>query len=205
MTQKQGGHISKTLTVQGNMSKPVVLAFAGPNGSGKRTLSARMPLCGVYINADDLKKEYALTDLEAAQKAEALRNKLVEKKTDFTFETVLSTRRNLYLLQKAKENGYEVQCIYILTCKADINVARVKGRVREGGHDVPEDKIRNRYTKALKLLPQIIDVCNKILIYDNSVMPSLVFTKDEEKIKYFSTKLWPIEKLRKLLKRGVKG
>jgi len=142
---KQSGHTLKMPMAPGNMSKPVVMVFAGPNGSGKSTFTRQIPHYGVYINADDLKKEYALTDIEAAQRAEALRNRLVEKKADFTFETVLSTERNLLLLRKAKEQGYEVHCIYVLTCNADINVARVRGRVCEGGHDVPEDKIRSRY------------------------------------------------------------
>jgi len=107
----------------------------------------------------------------------------------------------LLLLRKAKESGYEVQCIYVLTCNADINVARVRGRVREGGHDVPEGKIRSRYEKALKLLPQIIDVCDKIVIYDNSIMPSLVFKKDKDGNDCFPTGIWPIEKLKRLLSR----
>jgi len=183
------------------MSKPIVLVFAGPNGSGKSTIARQLPHYGVYVNADDLKKEYALTDIEAAQKAEALRNKLIEKKADFTFETVLSTERNLLLLQRAKESNYEVQCIYVLTCDAGINAARVMGRVIEGGHDVPEDKIRSRYAKALRLLPQVIDASDKMLIYDNSVMPSLLFKKDEDGNQYFPTEIWPIEKLKKLLKR----
>ena len=183
------------------MSKPVVLVFAGPNGSGKSTIAASLPRYGVYINADDLKKEYSLTDLEAAQKAEALRNRLVEKREDFTFETVLSTDRNLFLLRKAKESGYEVQCVYVLTCNADINVARIKGRVLEGGHDVPKGKIQSRYVKSLELLPQIIDVCNTILVYDNSIMPFLVFKKDESGNEFFPTDIWAMEKLNKLLKR----
>ena len=158
-----------------------------------------MPKHGVYVNADDLKMEYSLTDLEAAQKAEALRNKLVEQKVDFSFETVLSTARNLLLLHKAKENGYEIQCIYALTCNADINVARVRGRVREGGHDVPEDKIRSRYTKAINLLPQLIDICGSILIYDNSITPVLLFKKDKDGHVYFPSELWPIEKLKKII------
>ena len=185
----------------GNMSKPVVLVFAGPNGSGKSTIAGKMQHHGVYVNADDLKAEYSITDIEAAQQAEALRNKLVENKADFTFETVLSTDRNLLLLQKAKENGYEIQCIYVLTCNADINIARVRGRVRDGGHDVPEEKIRSRYVKALELLPKIIDICDKILIYDNSVMPSLIFKKDENVIEYHPTEIWPVGKLKKLLKQ----
>ena len=182
------------------MSKPLVLVFAGPNGSGKSTVTEFMPKHGVYVNADNLKIEYTLSDLEAAQKAEALRNKLVEQKTDFTFETVLSTERNLLLLRKAKENGYEIQCIYVLTCNSDINVARVRGRVRDGGHDVPEDKIRSRYTKALNLLHQLIDICDTIFIYDNSITPVLLFKKDKYGYEYFISELWPIKKLKEIIK-----
>jgi predicted ABC-type ATPase len=185
-----------------NISRPIVLVFAGPNGSGKSTIARLQPHYGVYVNADDLKRQYTLTDLEAAQKAEAFRNTLVVKKTDFTFETVLSTGRNLSLLRKAKENGYEIQCIYVLTCNADINVARVRGRVLDGGHDVPEDKIRSRYTKALELLPQVIDICDKILIYDNSILPHLIFKKDENGNTIFPSEVWPMEDLIGLLKRS---
>ena len=181
------------------MCKPQVLAFAGPNGSGKSTAFKLIPHYGVYINADNMKKEYALTDIEAAQKAEALRNKLVEEKADFTFETVMSTERNLLLLRKAKENGYEVYCIYVLTCNANINIARVRSRVCEGGHGVPEDKIKSRYVKALKLLPQIIDVCDKIFIFDNSNIPFAIFKKDDNGISCFPTDIWPSEKLKELL------
>ncbi|MCL2126726.1 MAG: zeta toxin family protein [Treponema sp.] len=181
------------------MSKPVILFFAGPNGSGKSTIAQTIPHIGVYVNADDLKKEYGLTDLEAAQKAEALRNRLLDKKANFSFETVLSTDRNLCLLQRAKEAGYEIQCVYVLTCDANINIARVKGRVREGGHDVPKGKIKSRYIKALKLLPQVIDVCDKMLIYDNSVMPVLLFKKEESITESYPCKIWPLGKLRELL------
>ena len=200
MTQKTSGHTLKLPMESVNMSKPVVLVIAGPNGSGKSTITALLQCNGAYINADDLKKEYTLSDLEAAQKAEALRNKLVEKKVNFTFETVLSTERNLLLLRKAKETGYEVQCIYVLTCNADINIARVRGRVLEGGHDVPENKVRERFARALELLPQVIDVCDKILVYDNSIMPSLIYRKDENVNEYFPTHIWPLEKLKNLLK-----
>jgi predicted ABC-type ATPase len=123
----------------------------------------------------------------------------MEKRVDFTFETVLSTKRNLFLLRKAKEKGYEVQCIYVLTCNADINVARVRARVLEGGHDVPEDKIRKRYKKGMELLPEIISVCDKMLIYDNSIMPSLLFIKDKDGEEFFSTEIWSTEKLKQII------
>lgn len=179
--------------------RPVVLAFAGPNGSGKSTVTQGLPVIGTYVNADDIKKEYGLSDLEAAQQADALRNKLVAQKDDFSFETVLSTDRNLLLLQKAKESGYEVQCIYVLTCNDDINVARVKARVAKGGHDVPEDKIRSRYHRALALIPQLLSVCDKLLIYDNSDIPRLIYRKDNSSTEYSPNDYWPAEKLRALL------
>lgn len=188
---------------RGNMSpnnrKPIVLAFAGPNGSGKTTVMRRLPVIGTYVNADDIKKDYGLTDMEAALQAESLRNMLLNKGADFSFETVLSTERNLLLLEKAKAYGYEVQCIYVLTCDENINVARVKARHTAGGHDVPEDKIRARYHRALGLLPRLIDVCDKILVYDNTDMPSLIFNKDIIKKEIFPSSFWPEEALKMLV------
>jgi len=57
--------------------KPIVLVFAGPNGSGKTTLARNFPLIGTYVNADDLKAEYELSDIEAAEQAERLRDMLL--------------------------------------------------------------------------------------------------------------------------------
>lgn len=179
--------------------KPVVLVFAGPNGSGKTTVTRGLPIFGTYVNADDLKKEYGLSDLEAAQQAETLRNKLLDRCADFSFETVLSTERNLLLLQKAKACGYEVQCIYVLTCDENINVARVRARCAAGGHDVPEDKIRIRYHRALALLPRLIDVCDKILIYDNSEVPVLIYSKEKAYSQILPNNLWSESVLRKLV------
>ena len=78
---------------------PEVIVFAGPNGSGKTTITGMAKTVGEYINADDIKKSTLCTDIEAAQKAEELREKMVSEKKDFTFETVLSTDRNLLLLK----------------------------------------------------------------------------------------------------------
>jgi len=179
--------------------KPAVLVFAGPNGAGKTTIAHHFPVSGTYVNADDIKREYNLTDLEAAQQAEALRNKLLDTGEDFTFETVLSTERNLLLMQKAKALGYEVRCVYVLTIDVNINIARVKERYASGGHDVPEDKIRSRYRKALGLIPEVAAVCDIFFLYDNSVRPTLIFSKEYGESRIFPNNRWPEAELKKLL------
>ena len=76
---------------------PEIIVFAGPNGSGKTTITRMARTIGVYINADDIKKSSLCSDLEAAVKAEELREEMLEKGEDFTFETVLFTDRNIAL------------------------------------------------------------------------------------------------------------
>ena len=159
---------------------PEIIVFAGPNGSGKTTITRMTRTVGVYINADNIKKSSLCSDLEAAVKAEELRESMLDKHEEFTFETVLSTDRNLKLLKKAKEKGFFIRCIYVLTSDFKINVARVRMRESMGGHTVPEDKIKSRYYKALKLIPELIEICDIVHIYDNTTVPFRIFKKRKE-------------------------
>lgn len=169
---------------------PEVIVFAGPNGSGKSTITQMAKVGGEYINADDIKRTTLCTDLEAAVKAEELRERMINDKKDFTFETVLSTDRNLLLLQKAKEKGYFVRGIYVLTSNVDINVARVQAREALGGHGVPEEKIRSRYDKALALVPRLVEICDILHIYDNTREPFRIFKKRKDKYYHWKNQYW---------------
>lgn len=82
---------------------PEITVIAGPNGSGKTTITKYMDNIDNYINTDDIKQKYSCTDKEASDRAGNLRESLLEKGEDFTFETVLSTDWNLNLLKKAKK------------------------------------------------------------------------------------------------------
>ena len=186
-----------------NMSKnnkrlPEVIVFAGPNGSGKSTITRMVKTIGVYINADDIKKSNSCSDLEAAIKAEELRELMVEKSEDFTFETVLSTDRNLKLLQKAKKRGYFLRCIYVLTHDYRINITRVNIRESMGGHSVPEDKIKSRYFKALDLIPKLIELCDIVHIYDNTNVPFRIFKKRKDVYYHWENKYWNFSDIEKL-------
>ncbi len=181
-----------------NIKLPEVMVFAGPNGSGKSTITRMASIVGEYINADDIKKTTLCTDIEAAVKAEELREKMIIEKKNFTFETVLSTDRNLNLLKKAKENGYFIRGIYVLTIDPGVNVARVNVREALGGHGVPEEKIRSRYTKAIALIPQLVEVCDILHVYDNTKEPFRIFKKRKDIYYHWSNKYWDYEKISSL-------
>lgn len=178
--------------------KPTILVFAGPNGSGKSTITKYVDIIEPYINADDVKKTNQYSDLEAAIKAEELREKALSSNINFTFETVLSTDRNLNLLKKAKNKGYFIKCIYVLTADPMINVMRVKSRFALGGHDVPQDKILSRYTKALALIPELIEVCDIFHLYDNTTNAFRIFKKRKTEYFYEENQFWNLEDIKKL-------
>ena len=192
----------------GNMSGndvirlPEVVVFAGPNGSGKTTITRMAKIVGQYINADDIKRTTFCTALEAAVKAEELREQMVQQKKDFSFETVLSTDRNLSLLRKAKEQGYFVRGIYVLTSNVDINVARIEAREASGGHGVPEEKVRSRYDRALVLLPELVKICDILHIYDNTSEPFRIFKKRKDVYFRWTNAYWSKADIEKLC--GVK-
>jgi predicted ABC-type ATPase len=175
---------------------PEIVVFAGPNGSGKSTITKMSRTVGTYINADNIKAATYCTDMEAALEAEHMRESALAALEDFTFETVLSTRRNLDLLKRAKEAGYFLRCIYVLTSDPEINAYRVQARQNNGGHGVPLDKIISRYYKALDLIPELVELCDIVHIYDNSsTTPFRIFKK--RKTCYFAAEndIWTLDKI----------
>lgn len=178
--------------------RPEIIVFAGPNGSGKSTITRLAKVIMPYINADDIKASTRCTDMQAAKHAEKLRNDLVEAGESFTFETVLSTERNLQLLVRAKEKGYFIRCIYVVTVDPKVNILRVRSRVAIGGHAVPPRTIRMRYKKALKLIPKLLPLCDVCHIYDNTVEPMRIFKKRKEQYFVWESELWNRQAILKL-------
>lgn len=183
---------------------PIVLVFAGPNGSGKSTVTKGFDIVGEYINADEIKKEKNCSDLEAAQFATALREDAVYNMRSFTFETVLSSSRNVELLKKAKNFGYQIEIVYVLTADPQINVSRVAQRVKNGGHDVPTDKIISRYYKSLNNISKIIQIADVMWVVDNSTEKAeLIIYSKENRISINATSLWKIERIKELISGNI--
>lgn len=188
------------------MRKPEIVVIAGPNGSGKSTYTEFIvgpnqfaDESFEYINADNIQQSTNCSPMDAAILATEKRETALNEKRNFAFETVLSTRRNLDLLIKAKKQGYFIRCFYFLTANASINVHRVNSRVEEGGHGVPEEKIRSRYEKALSLIPELIDVCDSLNIWDNSTeIPYRIFRKKKDDIDIFENPVWTVDEIKKI-------
>jgi len=176
-----------------------ILVFAGPNGSGKSTITSGFNIIGEYINADEIKKREKCDDLTAAQIATSIREKYISERKSFTFETVLSSERNVLLLEKARNSGYKIFLVFILTNDVNINISRVEERVKKGGHDVPIEKIIKRYYKSISNLSKLIKFVDKAMIIDNSTeTPELIIEIQNGRATLHETKDWSIAKLQKL-------
>jgi len=100
--------------------------------------------------------------------ADFLRRKAMSLSKSFTFETVMSSDDKIELLRKAQVLGFRTYLYYIATEDPAINVQRVKNRVAEGGHDVPEEKIVTRYYRSLNLLCNAIRLTHRAFFFDTS-------------------------------------
>lgn len=104
---------------------------------------------------------------------------MIQRGEDFVTETVFSHPSKLDLLREARDAGYETWVMHIGVEDADISVARVAHRVTSGGHNVPEDKIRERFDRSLILVREAVHLADVGLVYDNSIagqLPKLVLT-----------------------------
>jgi predicted ABC-type ATPase len=168
---------------------PTMILLAGPNGAGKSTLyqtRVAPAFAGPFINADIIQRD-ELNDASptasyrAAEIATARRSEMLAAGRDFVTETVFSHPSKLDLVRDAVAHGYTVWVMHVGVDSADLSVARVAHRHGLGGHDVPEDKIRERFHRSSPLIRDAVHLASTGLVYDNSVAgqaPKLILTFD---------------------------
>ena len=104
----------------------------------------------------------------AAALAEAVRQELLEEGQTFTFETVMSHASKIEFMKEARARGYRVYLYFVATDDPTINIARVRGRVLQGGHPVDDDLVIKRYHKSIALMTEACKVAHRAYIFDNS-------------------------------------
>jgi predicted ABC-type ATPase len=160
---------------------PVLIFLAGPNGAGKTTFFEEYlePLALPYVNADRIARLLrtadptvgaAAIDRRAFTEAERLRAALVDAGLSFCTETVFSdpARAKLTVLEGARRRGFAVFLVFIGLESATLSIARVKQRVRRGGHDVPDDRLRARFPRTLANLREAVGIVDHAFLFDNS-------------------------------------
>lgn len=171
--------------------RPTFWIVAGPNGSGKSSLYGNTDIeafdQSVWIINPDLltqriqqveKLPLAEANVQAVVRIEAWLEASIRAHQTVGVETVLSTDKYRRLVLDAKQRQFELRLIFVMLSSPDLNVQRVRLRVSKGGHDVPEAKIRQRWTKSLGQLPWFWDQADQAVIYDNSgAVPRLIGRK----------------------------
>ena len=157
------------------MPTPVVHLVVGPNGAGKTTFYNENlgPLTHLpWINADSIAlqrwpRNPAAHAYEAARVASEERRAAIRERRSFASETVFSHPSKLDLLHEARDAGYLTH-LHVILIPEELAVERVRIRAEEGGHDVPEEKIRQRYHRLWKLIRAAISSAHQADVRDNS-------------------------------------
>ena len=156
--------------------RPTLIVLAGPNGSGKSTLyetRIATSFSAPFINADIIQRdELGESDVNAAYEAARIaaerRDDFLVQRRSFVTESVFSHPSKLDFIREAKKLDYRVMIFHVCVEDPDLSVARVDERVKEGGHLVPEEKIRQRYDRNGPLIRQAALESDVAHVYDNS-------------------------------------
>lgn len=171
------------------MKNKNVYIIAGPNGSGKTTFAKKFlpdyAKCPNFVNADLIAQGLApFEPRSAAIKAGRLVLQQIDEYTnrgiDFAFETTLSGRSYVRLLRVLRAKGYATHLFFLWIPSPELAIGRIKDRVAEGGHDVPVEDVRRRFTRGIynffKLYQPLL---NSWMLFDNSGAKPVLIAKEK--------------------------
>jgi len=153
--------------------------LAGANGAGKSSVGGELLLAagGSFFNPDAharrLRHQLRELDTEAANAVawnwgRAGLERAIAARGNYAFETTLGGHTIAGLLGRAGQAGLAVRVWFVGLAHPDMNVARVRARVANGGHDIPEQDIRRRYDAGRSNLVRLLPVLDELRVYDNS-------------------------------------
>lgn len=131
-----------------------------------------------------------INSYEAALIATFFRERLLDEKKSFSFETVMSHPSKVEFLKKAKEHGFKTYLYFICTQDPEINKLRVLNRVSKGGHSVDEGKIESRYYRSLDLLFDAFNNADRAYIIDSTYQNrSIILEKKQNELLFHTQDL----------------
>jgi predicted ABC-type ATPase len=159
--------------------RPTIHVLAGTNGAGKSSVGgAALRHAGAdYFNPDEAARKViarvphvSITEANsiAWREGKRLLERAITEKLDLTIETTLGGRTIPGLLRLAAESGLDLRIWYVGLATPEQHIARVRARVARGGHDIPEEKIRERYHQSRINLIDLLPFLTSLRLYDNS-------------------------------------
>lgn len=179
-----------------------IFVIAGPNGAGKTT-SARKLLPGIlqceeYVNADAVAAGLSPFHPEsvAMQAGRLMLERiyyLSNQGIDFAFETTLASKTFIRFLRKCNSNGYVINILFLWLNSSQLAIQRVKSRVEQGGHDIPQEVIVRRYYRSIyNFLTEYTIIATNWFLYDNCGIESKLIARKigEHAINIVDNILW---------------
>ena len=181
---------------------PNIYIIAGCNGAGKTTASftilPEMLDCKEFVNADEIARGLSPFQPESVSfhagriMLERI-EELISNKVDFAFETTLTTLSYTNTIRLAKELGYTITLLYFWLNDVNLAIERVKNRVSEGGHDIPEETLKRRYYRGMyNLTNRFINICDYWIVINNSSRPYTFVAEGQGKteLKIYDDLIW---------------
>lgn len=185
---------------------PRLYILAGCNGAGKTTASytflPEILDCREFVNSDEFAKSLSPFDPSVASVSASrymLRRiqYLLDRGADFSIETTLATRSMVSIINEARAKSYVITILYLWVQSPEIAIQRVRDRVETGGHNIPEEVLRRRYSTGLQYLFDIyMPICDRWMIADNSGPTFVLIAEGDDK----RTIIKDEEKFRKIRK-----
>lgn len=181
---------------------PNLYIISGCNGAGKTTASftllPAMLDCKEFVNADEIARGISpfqpeSVSLQAGRIMLERIDELLNNGVDFAFETTLTTLSYLHTLKTAKAKGYSITLLYFWLKDVNLAIERVKIRVSDGGHNIPEEVVRRRYFRGIyNLTNKFIPNCDYWVVVNNSIKPFTFIAEGEGsgEIKVHDTNIW---------------
>ncbi|MBX2964700.1 MAG: zeta toxin family protein [Cyclobacteriaceae bacterium] len=180
---------------------PNLYIIGGCNGAGKTTAAytvlPEMLNCREFVNADEIARGISPFQPERVsfQAGRIMLNRikeLIEEGVDFAFETTLSTKSYTTVIKTALSKGYKVTLIFFWLESPELAKERVKFRVANGGHNIPDDIIVRRYFRGLKnFFTLYLRLTHTWLVYDNSAsLPELIARGEDDDFVVINNDIW---------------
>jgi len=174
-----------------DQKKPVLTFIGGVNGAGKSTYIKAFvkALNGLIVvfNPDIVQKKILEQDPGCKSVGKLILKDLEQKlslKKDMVLETTLAGATVINRVKAAKENGYQVNMVFVSLDKLDTHLKRIAARVGKGGHDIPPNVVERRFRTSYENFKKIAPEVDNLKVYDNTRQMDKVLEVQNGKVKY---------------------